>query len=70
MLLAERPSATSLSFHVVRSPIVSCAPVIEKQLKEGGFALEIIGVDVKSSELKSMAEKMKPLAEKMAGAAP
>ncbi len=38
---------------------------IEAQLKKEKFAYELIAVELKDSELKSLAEKMKPLAEKL-----
>lgn len=42
---------------------------IEKHLKDEGIKhFEILGVDIKDSELKSLAEKMRPLAQKLADA--
>ena len=46
------------------------AATIEKQLKESGFSYEIIGADIKSKDLAAIGEKLKPLAEKLADAAP
>ncbi|SFO58164.1 hypothetical protein SAMN05660359_04491 [Geodermatophilus obscurus] len=46
------------------------AAAIEKQLKESGFSFEIIGADIKSKDLAAIGEKLKPLAEKLADAAP
>ena len=42
--------------------------LMEKELKDEGFAFELIGVDIDASSLKSIAEKLKPLAAKMAEA--
>lgn len=39
---------------------------IEAQLKAEKFRYEMIAVELKDSELKSLAEKMKPVAEKLA----
>jgi hypothetical protein len=46
------------------------AATIEKQLKESGFSYEIIGADIKARDLAAIGEKLKPLAEKLADAAP
>lgn len=46
------------------------AATIEKQLKESGFSYEIIGADIKAKDLAAIGEKLKPLAEKVADAAP
>lgn len=43
---------------------------IEAQLKAEKFAYEMIGVDVRASDLKSAAEMMQPVADAMAKAAP
>jgi hypothetical protein len=43
---------------------------IEAQLQKEKFRYEMIAVDVKASELKTLSEKMKPLAEKLAAPAP
>jgi hypothetical protein len=41
---------------------------IERQLMEGGFSFEILGVDMTSGQLKGISEKLSPIAEKMAQA--
>jgi hypothetical protein len=46
------------------------AATIERELKESGFAYEILGVDIKAARLKEISEKLKPLAEKLAKAEP
>jgi Pre-toxin TG len=46
------------------------ASTIEKQLKDAGFMYEILGVDLRSSELKDIAAKLQPLADKLAQAPP
>jgi hypothetical protein len=46
------------------------AATIEKQLKESRFSYEIIGADIKAKDLAAIGEKLKPLAEKLADAAP
>jgi hypothetical protein len=43
---------------------------IEAQLKVEKFNYEMIAVELKDSELKSLAEKLKPLAEKLAAPTP
>jgi hypothetical protein len=43
---------------------------IEAQLQKEKFRYEMIAVDIKASELKTLSEKMKPLAEKLAAPAP
>lgn len=42
--------------------------LIERELRDGGFAFELIGVDINQRDLKSIAAKLRPLAEQMAGA--
>ncbi len=42
------------------------ASTIEQQLKDSGFAYEILGVDMKASSLKDVAAKLQPLAQKLA----
>lgn len=64
-----RMSPTKTKFFGVLPRDVRAA-TIERQLKESGFAHEILGVDIKSSTLKEIAAKLKPLAEKLAEAAP
>ncbi len=46
------------------------AATIEQQLKESGFSYEIIGVDLSAKQLKDIAGKLQPLAEKATAAAP
>ena len=46
------------------------ASTIEAQLKDSGFAYEILGVDIKAAKLKDIAALLQPLAEAMAKAAP
>jgi hypothetical protein len=42
--------------------------LLERELRAAGFTFEIVGVDIKQKDLKSIAEGLKPLAEQMAGA--
>lgn len=67
--IAARISPTRTKFFGVLPKDVR-AGTIEAQLKEGGFAYEILGVDIKSAALKDVAAKLQPLAEKLAKAAP
>lgn len=43
---------------------------IEKQLKDSGFAYEILGVNITDRDLKAIAARLQPLAAQMAAAAP
>ena len=40
--------------------------LIERELRDGGFSFEIIGVDITQRDLRSIAERLRPLAEQMA----
>lgn len=51
-------------------PKNASANTIEAQLKKEKFSYELIAIELKDSELKSLAEKMKPLAEKLAAPSP
>ncbi|MGW6335883.1 hypothetical protein [Nocardia rhamnosiphila] len=62
-------SATRTKFFGILPRDVRVA-TIEKQLKESGFSYEIIGADIKAKDLAAIGEKLKPLAEKLADAAP
>ncbi|MEU4711631.1 pre-toxin TG domain-containing protein [Nocardia salmonicida] len=62
-------SATRTKFFGILPRDVRAA-TIEKQLKESGFSYEIIGADIKAKDLAAIGEKLKPLAEKLADAAP
>ena len=67
--LPVRISPTKTKFFGVLPRDVGAA-TIERELKESGFAYEILGVDIKAGRLKEVAEKLKPLAEKLAKAEP
>jgi hypothetical protein len=67
--LPVRISPTKTKFFGVLPRDVG-ATTIERELKESGFAYEILGVDIKAARLKEVAEKLKPLAEKLAKAEP
>ena len=67
--LPVRISPTKTKFFGVLPRDVGAA-TIERELKESGFAYEILGVDIKAARLKEVAEKLKPLAEKLAKAEP
>jgi hypothetical protein len=40
--------------------------LIERELRDGGFTFEIIGVDIRQRDLRTIAERLRPLAEQMA----
>ncbi len=40
--------------------------LIERELREGGFTFEIIGVDINQRDLRSIADRLRPLAEQLA----
>jgi len=63
----ERLSESDSAFGV--APRYIGAATIERQLKDSGFVFEILAVDIKSSTLKEIAAKLKPLAEKLDQAA-
>ena len=39
--------------------------LIEQELRDGGFAFEIIGVDLNQRDLRSIAERLRAVAEQM-----
>ena len=67
--LAVKLSPTKTKFFGVLPKDVRAA-TIEAELKDSGFAYEILGVDIKASALKDIAEKLKPLAETLAKGEP
>ena len=65
-LMPARLSPTRTKFFGVLPRDVSPS-LIERELRDGGFSFEILGVDMKQRDLKSIAEKLKPIAEQMVG---
>jgi hypothetical protein len=66
---AVRLSPTKTKFFGVLPRDVSAA-TIEQELKQGGLAYEILGVNMKAKDLAAVGSKLQPLAEKLAQAPP
>jgi hypothetical protein len=67
--LPVRISPTRTKFFGVLPKDVAPA-TIEQQLKDSGFTYEILGVNLRSSDLKDIAAKLQPLAQKLAADPP
>jgi hypothetical protein len=66
--LPVRISPTRTKFFGILPKDVA-ASTIEQQLKDSGFAYEILGVNLRSKDLKDIGAKLQPLAQKL-GAEP
>ena len=73
--IGDMPQAVPVRISPMRTRFFGILPkdagrkTIEKHLTEGGFSFEIVGVNLTSKQLKAAAEKLKPIAEKMAQSA-
>ena len=68
-ILPVRISPTRTKFFGVLPRDVA-ASTIEQQLKDSGFAYEILGVNLRSKDLKDIAAKLQPIAQKLVGDPP
>jgi hypothetical protein len=66
-LIPVRLSPTRTKFFGVLPRDVNPS-LIERELRDGGFTFEIIGVDINQRGLRTIAERLRPLAEQIAAA--